>query len=46
MNYELQMIIEIHRIVNMQKANSADTFFLTPNPFNAIVTPHPEMLGR
>ena len=45
MNNEQQKIMEIHRIVNMQEANPEETRFLMPNPFNAILTPHPQMPG-
>ena len=43
MHNEQQKIMEIHRIVNMHEANPEDTHFLMPNPFNAILTPHPQM---
>ena len=32
-------------IVNMHEANPKDKHFLMPNPFNGILTPHPQMLG-
>ena len=37
--------MEIHRMVNMHEANPEDTHFLMPNPFNAILMPHPQMPG-
>ena len=33
----------MHRIVNMLEANPEDIHILMPNPFNAILTPHPQM---
>ena len=45
MNNEQQKIIEIYRIVNMHDTNPEDTHFIMPNPFNAIVTPYPQMPG-
>ena len=45
MNNEQQKILEIHQIVNMYEANSEDTHFLMPNPFNAILMPHLQMPG-
>ena len=46
MNNEQQKVIEIHRILNMHEANPEDTHLLMPNPFNTILTPHPQMPGR
>ena len=43
MNSEQQKIMQIHPMVNMCKANPEDTHFLIPNPFNAILTPYPQM---
>ena len=45
MNNEQQKIIEIHPIVHMHNANPKDTYILMPNPFNAILTPYPQMPG-
>ena len=43
MNNEQEKVIEIHQILNMHEANLEDTHFLMPNPFNAMLTPHPQM---
>ena len=45
MNKEQEKIMEIYQMVNMHEANPEDTHFLMLNPFNAILTPHPQMPG-
>ena len=37
--------MEIHRKVNIHEANSKYMHFSMPNPFNAILTPYPEILN-
>ena len=45
MDNEQQKIIELNGIENMHEANPEHTYFLVPNPFFIIPTPHMQMPG-